>query len=124
MASRIPVPPRNFDVQLEAFLSFLDQNKITLIGVQPKQLAADLTAQRGQKQKDYEAKRQYQQIHRKFQEEQAVRYKRFGTALQVVRAANRGNEDILQAMEQFKRPRKKSASKSRKAVTPPIPAHP
>ena len=119
MAARVPVPPRNFDDQLEAFVSFVKQGKITLMGVETKQLEADLKAQREQKQKDHEAERQYEQIHRKFLEDQAERYQRFGTALQVVRAANRGNEDVLRAMEQFKRPRTKSAAKSAKSPEKP-----
>jgi lysyl-tRNA synthetase class I len=119
MGSRISVPPRTFDQQLESFIAFIKENKITLIGVETKQLESDLKTQREQKQKDNEARRQYGQIHRKLLEDQAVRYARFGTAVQVVRVANRHNEDVLEAMEQFKRPRSRSGAKTVKA-----PAHP
>ena len=94
MGSRISVPPRTFDQQLESFIAFIKENKITLIGVETKQLESDLKTQREQKQKDNEARRQYGQIHRKLLEDQAVRYARFGTAVQVVRVANRHNEDV------------------------------
>ena len=119
MGSRISVPPRTFDQQLESFIAFIKENKITLIGVETKQLESDLKTQREQKQKDNEARRQYGQIHRKLLEDQAVRYARFGTAVQVVRVANRHNEDVLEAMEQFKRPRSRPGAKTVKA-----PAHP
>lgn len=118
MASRVPVPPRNFDEQLESLIAFLKQAKTTLVGVDPKQLESDLKAQREERQKDNDAERQYEQIHRKFLESQADRYRRFGIAVQVLRAANRHNADVLAAMEQFKRTRAAASVKKAKADKP------
>lgn len=101
--NRFPAPPRNFDDQLEAFISYLKQSKTTLVGVEIKQLETDLKSQREERQKDQEAERTYELIHRKFMEGQAERYRRFATALQVVRAANRHNHEVMGALEQFKR---------------------
>ncbi len=118
MASRVPVPPRSFDDQLESLIAFLKQSKTALVGVDPKQLESDLKAQREERKKDHDAERQYEQIHRRFLESQAERYRRFGVAVQVMRAANRHNADVLAAMEQFKRPRTATSAKKSKADKP------
>ncbi len=101
--------PKTFDDQLEAFVAFLKANKISGIGIDAKQLEADLKDQRTEKQADLDAERSYRTIHRAFLEHQTERYARYMTAVNVVRAANRGNQSALKALAQFKRPSKPAA---------------
>lgn len=107
MAKSKPITgvPKTFDDQLEGFVSFLKANKISGLGIDVKQIEADLKAQRAQRQADLEAERTYKTLHRTFMEDQSGRYSRYITALSVLRAANRDNASALKGLAQFKRPR-------------------
>lgn len=107
--------PKTFDEQLEAFISFLKTNKISGLGIDIKQMETDLKTQRDSRQRDLEAQRQYERIHREHLVGQSDRYARYMTALSVVRGAYRKDQSVLRSLEQFKRPRTSRTPKPKKS---------
>lgn len=106
MAGKRPISvPRNFDDQAASFASRIkSEGWDKKHGIDLKTLDADVKAQREGKQKDEELAQAAKKFHNAFLVEQADRYQRFMTALEIVRAANRTRPEVLKTLSSFKRP--------------------
>lgn len=95
--------PRDFDDQLEALITYIQQQGWTITGLDEGRLAEDLVQQRADRQRHFDLERQMASFRQAFLAAQSERYARYMQALEVLRAAHRNDPEVQKALAQFKR---------------------
>src|SRR5262249_36267953 len=111
--------PRTFDDLLAAFNArTASEGWDSKHGINLPQLESDLKHQRTGHHKDQELRQAYELYHHTFRDEEAERYHRFMSALEIIRSAYRRNPEVLKSLSVFKR---QSSSSRSKRSTPSAP---
>ena len=121
MPTNIAKPQKTFDDQLERLVAHMKTGKLSLPGVDIKDLEADLKAQRDEKQADMELLARYEAAHQRFLVAQSERYARYMKAVKILRAAHIDDPAELRGLDQFKRPRSSKKAEPTPAPLPPTP---
>ena len=118
--------PRTFAEQLAAFVARAAVEKWgKMHGLDVATLEADRKAQAQEKQKYMEQDQEHRQFGKKFRADQAARYRRFTTAVGVIRAIYKNQPEIIESLKPFKRPFRGSRAKAPPPLAvPSVPAKP
>lgn len=102
---RIASVPRTFAEQLAAFVTRAKaEGWAKKNGIDVSTLDTDAQFQQAEKQKRMELDQEMRQFKKKFRADEAARYRRFRTALDVIRSAYQEQPEVIDSLMAFKRP--------------------
>lgn len=120
-SKRIASVPRTFAEQLTAFVARAKaEGWARKNGIDVATLDTDGQLQQAEKQKRIELDQEMRQFKKKFRVDEAARYRRFRTALNVVRSAYQEQPEVIDSLVAFKRP-SRSARMKAPPNSPPAP---